>query len=480
MNPDTTQSTNETSPPNTEEAKSIIFARLQNAVNYKPPSDTPSEATNEAMDTLQGNEVAASKSQPTVVERFLSAMYLKPRDSRIEFPPAHWKDEPNSTPSPDQTPTTNTGDSEPLDTNDEGPEFEDNIPPAQAPDPESFANRIHALIATLPPIFSSNPASSSTAGSGDSIAPNMIRDPKMISFLSSPSVMNGSASSGRQSVWTVLDRLKGRLPAPVENKGTETDSVPLEETGREGLGKEKEESDDDSSSIMLYGPLLPGVDSEVEVAESELVQEDEGTAPNDSKSEEKEKPPGVWLFRKRKAPDEQKKDGRVHVRDTKNKRVWVPSDTKISLEIMWWGYRLYLPPLVLEMLSNKQLEGAKRAAMITTALKWLLDHVPALMVPPNMRPALKLLKGLVPYLGYIGGLVAWSWGYIKKFDKGNGVTLTATWLATVVLVPGTWEDSNSPKSAPTDTRRKSNDATPSSALDTDAADFSRKSTEATA
>lgn len=70
------------------------------------------------------------------------------------------------------------------------------------------------------------------------------------------------------------------------------------------------------------------------------------------------------------------------------------------------------------MLDNKQLEGAKRAAMVTTALKWMLDHVPALMVPPNMRPALILLKGLVPYLGYIGGFVAWSWGYIKKFDKG--------------------------------------------------------------
>lgn len=124
-----------------------------------------------------------------------------------------------------------------------------------------------------------------------------------------------------------------------------------------------------------------------------------------------------------------------------------------------------MPPPVLDVLDNKKLEGAKRAAMVTTALKWLLDHVPALMVPPPMRPALVLLKGLVPYLGYVGGFVAWSWGYIKKFDKGaelgspsnnldvylvwslagHGVTLTATWLATVALVPGTWEENDFPK-----------------------------------
>ena len=129
----------------------------------------------------------------------------------------------------------------------------------------------------------------------------------------------------------------------------------------------------------------------------------------------------------------------------------------------------YLPPPVLDMLNDKQLEGAKRAAIITTALKWLLDHVPGMMVPTNMRPALKLLKGLVPYLGYVGGFVAWSWGYIKKYDKGevffcspyglglfltscgregNGVTLTATWLVTVALVPGTWEDTKFPARCP--------------------------------
>ena len=35
--------------------------------------------------------------------------------------------------------------------------------------------------------------------------------------------------------------------------------------------------------------------------------------------------------------------------------------------------------------------------------------------------------------------MAWSWGAVKGFDKGYGVTLSATWLLSVAVVPGTWE-----------------------------------------
>ena len=74
---------------------------------------------------------------------------------------------------------------------------------------------------------------------------------------------------------------------------------------------------------------------------------------------------------------------------------------------------------MLEILDNKQLEGAKRAALLTTALKYALDRVPIAMVPPQARPAMKLLKACTPYLGYVGGFVAWSWGAVKSFDKGT-------------------------------------------------------------
>lgn len=64
---------------------------------------------------------------------------------------------------------------------------------------------------------------------------------------------------------------------------------------------------------------------------------------------------------------------------TKEKLVWVPSRTKLSLQTMWWGYKMsvgfqtrrfsgllifppsYLPPPVLEVLDDTQLVVAKRA-----------------------------------------------------------------------------------------------------------------------
>lgn len=73
---------------------------------------------------------------------------------------------------------------------------------------------------------------------------------------------------------------------------------------------------------------------------------------------------------------------------------------------------------MLEILDSKQIEGAKRAALLTTALKYALDRVPMVMIPPQARPAMRMLKAFTPYLGYVGGFVAWSWGAVKSFDKG--------------------------------------------------------------
>lgn len=78
----------------------------------------------------------------------------------------------------------------------------------------------------------------------------------------------------------------------------------------------------------------------------------------------------------------------------------------------------YLPPPVLAMLNNKQLEAGKRAAMISTSLKWLLDHIPEKVVPIQLRAALTVLKALVPFVGYLAAFIAWSWATIKMFDKG--------------------------------------------------------------
>lgn len=100
------------------------------------------------------------------------------------------------------------------------------------------------------------------------------------------------------------------------------------------------------------------------------------------------------------------------------------------------------------MLDDKEIEAEKLAAMLTTALQWLLSNIPETALPPALRPALLLMKSLVPYLGYIGGFVAWSWGAIKGFDVGFGVTLTATWLLPIALIPGTWQEKDVPQPAP--------------------------------
>jgi hypothetical protein len=86
-----------------------------------------------------------------------------------------------------------------------------------------------------------------------------------------------------------------------------------------------------------------------------------------------------------------------------------------------WGYRLYLPPPVMKTLDNSHLAAAKRGAMITAALKWILDKVPMMMIPPPLRPAMMVLKRLTPYLGYVGVFIASAWTAIKARDKGASI-----------------------------------------------------------
>ncbi len=100
---------------------------------------------------------------------------------------------------------------------------------------------------------------------------------------------------------------------------------------------------------------------------------------------------------------------------------------------------------MLWVLNSKSMEAAKRAALLTTALKWLLDHIPTTFLPVQVRPAAMLLRRLVPFIGYIGAFIAWSWGAIRTFDRGYGVILSATWLLPVALIPGSWDESDFPK-----------------------------------
>lgn len=65
--------------------------------------------------------------------------------------------------------------------------------------------------------------------------------------------------------------------------------------------------------------------------------------------------------------------------------------------------------------------------MITTALTWLLNHIPTTGLPVELTLVLTIAKAIVPILGYVGGFIAWYWSEVKSFDKGQGVVLSATW-----------------------------------------------------
>ncbi|KAI9057164.1 hypothetical protein FKP32DRAFT_1584381 [Trametes sanguinea] len=263
--------------------------------------------------------------------------------------------------------------------------------------------------------------------------------------------MNGSLSRGRQSVWALLDNLRLKsIVSPSSPSGMNSGS----QAG--GSDSPSEAAVEDDDSVMFYGPLIPDATSEVELARSEIVSVDEnGTivdvllddAPLPDAPQAKARFGGIWPF-SGGAPNKSASPSVPAMAKPKvlvEKRVWVPSTTKLSLQVMWWGFRLWLPPPVMNLLNDKEIEAAKLGAMLTAALQWLLSNVPESALPATLRPALALVRSLVPYLGYIGGFVAWSWGAIKGFDIGNGVTLTATWLLPIALIPGTWENGDVPQ-----------------------------------
>lgn len=277
----------------------------------------------------------------------MNVVSFRRKDSDVEFPPAHWLDgipgplesenngehkaavmlhqfvdEAERTELPERSTATS------VDPSIVPAEDGDNT---QVPEPVSFANKIRAMLATAPSIFSSNPAS--TASTLPSVgAPNVIRDQQMLSFISSPSVMNGSAANKRLSVWACLNRLQGRIPQGPHDMSDLTSETDRDTGPPEG---------DDNSSIMLCGPLLPEEGATVELAKTEVVH-DADEEPGDLHEAMTGEVSGNESFAQNDnaPPSARPKTARVHVRKTKDRRVWVPSSTQISLEIMWWGYRL--------------------------------------------------------------------------------------------------------------------------------------------
>ncbi|KAF7784253.1 hypothetical protein Agabi119p4_418 [Agaricus bisporus var. burnettii] len=271
-----------------------------------------------------------------------------------------------------------------------------------SPEPLTFARKLRELIEALPLPSAFTPSQKPSVESpeteaveaevspaGPPVPPGVDED--MVTLLSSEGVMNGTErergeeGKDNQSIWNILSQMRWK------GKGKETTGLP--DTHEQG-------------GLMVYAPLQPTNDSTVELAEI--------CSTNDVST-----PPGSPV------PDQPIK--------------WVPSTTQLSVYTTWWGYRLYLPPATMATLDSVSLTATAQAAMVTSALKWLLNKVPTTIVPVQFRPGLVLLKRLGPVVGYVGVFVAWSWGRIKKHDNGNGVVLTATWLLPVALIPAPWD-----------------------------------------
>ncbi|KAJ1302694.1 hypothetical protein OPQ81_003010 [Rhizoctonia solani] len=310
---------------------------------------------------------------------------------------------------------------------------------------DTLARFIHAMFSSINPLEEAHvepkvddtEAAVDASKSADVQGESSSKDPKdpqadaeVLRLLSSASTMNQSSQS-RRSVWNVLDRLTP--------------------------GRAKKSGEAEEGSVMLSAPLFVTENSKVTVAQSEMktIEEHESDTedakPNSSKFANLVTRMGMdGMFGKKKKEKEEAEEAPepevpVEVKvepeppKTKEVRVWRPSADGISLQCSWWGYRIYLPPAVIAVLNDQKLEAANRAAIVTTALQWIIDHVPTGALPPQVGLVMSLIRGIIPAMGYIGGFVAWSWNTIIGFDQGDGVVLSATWLLPIALIPSAWD-----------------------------------------
>ncbi|KAJ3845570.1 hypothetical protein F5878DRAFT_599122 [Lentinula raphanica] len=301
------------------------------------------------------------------------------------------------------------------------------------PTPVQSCNAHPSVPATPPAGETSNPISSSVFGGLDAT---------LAKFLSSEAIMNGEVGKGfdkgRESVWAMLDKLGAMAGASDPNKAkTDKGKGRAEDVQPPGDTSTSEVQGIEEDGIMMCTPLQPTQELP-EIAESELEYvDDEQMVAGDG-----QRTPTIAVEPNSNSPPTpvtSKSEPLRPATRSKTKRTFYPSPTKLSLQVTWWGYRLFLPPPIIAQLSSAHIAAAKRGAMITAALTWLIDQIPLMVIPPQMRASVMMLKRISPYLGYVGAFVAWSWGRVQAKDQGNGVVLTATWLLPIAILPAAWD-----------------------------------------
>jgi hypothetical protein len=182
--------------------------------------------------------------------------------------------------------------------------------PTSAWSPYDLAQRIHEMLSLGG--SSQRQETKEAVGTTDKGQPNEL-DPALVKALCSPDAMNGAASSSNKtSVWSVLDRL-------ISSRSSKADTIQ----------RQRQSLYDDGSSIMLYTPLIGEGDSQVEIARSRvcsMVFED-GVDMTHLDGET------IFTFEEHPTTN----DGSQKAKDVK---LWVPSKDKISVQTVWWGYRM--------------------------------------------------------------------------------------------------------------------------------------------
>lgn len=69
-------------------------------------------------------------------------------------------------------------------------------------------------------------------------------------------------------------------------------------------------------------------------------------------------------------------------------------------------------------------------------LTFIVKYVPA---PVAALPGASLLLAVAPTISAIAAFLAWAWGKVRSYDKGNGIVLHATWILPVAPIVSTWK-----------------------------------------
>ncbi|KAF9064158.1 hypothetical protein BDP27DRAFT_1450868 [Rhodocollybia butyracea] len=401
-------------------------------------------------------EIHSSSEQPTVVEPAES------RSPRPKFPSPHRH--PLSDSSSEETPAVVNSAESSLNVRylvsaDESSDADSD----DNDDPGFLAQKIRELISSLPaignpshspdtpePVPTSPPAHGCPAPPPSAIH---IQDKRLVNLLSSPAIMNGKKQEW-PTVWSILLSL---APPTSDRESSAGDST----------GKTSRPDDSTTTpllsftSVMLCFPLEPAKGDEVEIAESRPPVHSTQSVAGGETNAVHTAAWKWWPFQKH-SPVTPPSTSSLVTSTTANgpttkpaptptttvKNPWLPSKTKISIEATWWGYRIFLPPPMMNVLNEREVDIVKRAALLSSALAWLFANIPTMVFPAPLQPLVLLLKKIVPYLSYIGTFISCSWGVVKGYDSGYGVILNATWLLPVALIPSTWTTESFPDATP--------------------------------